>query len=331
VSDAVLEDYLGHLAAGDHRRALDLVVSLVRSGTPLDTVVEDVVRAAQVEVGRRWERNEWTVAQEHVATAVSESVLAALGDTDEPSAGGSRGRLVAVCAEGEWHTLALRVLTDHIRRAGWGVVYLGPSVPASQLGRYLYDVGPDGLLVSCSVPFNLGGARRLIEAARATGTPVLAGGRGFGADGRRARILGADAWAPSPAAAVERLESWTSFTTPAAPLTHPGFVEHVRLEQETDDVLRRALAALADAYPPVKGYTGDRLDRTVEDLHFLLRFVSAALLVDEPALLAEYLAWLEVVLGTRGLPPSVVGTTVDAVARAIDGELPRATDLLRAT
>lgn len=325
----VLEEYLGHVAAGDRKRALDLVMSLVRSGTSLEAVVEDVVRAGQVEVGRRWETNEWSVAQEHAATAVAESVFTALVDRHDPGDGGPRGRLVAVCAEGEWHTLALRVLADHLRRVGWGVTFLGPSVPAAQMARYLHDVGPDGLLVSCSVPLNLGGARRLIEASRATGTPVLAGGRGFGDDSRRADILGADAWAPDPAAAAERLDSWTSFTTPAPPLTHPGAAEHARLERDAAVVLDRAMAELAEAYPPVKEYTGDRLARTEEDLHFLLRFLSAALLVDEPRLLADYLAWLGVVLGARGLPPSVVGVTVDAVARATGADLPLATALLR--
>ena len=331
MNDETLDGYLDLLAAGERSGAVELATSLVRQGTDVDDVVAGLVCAAQVEVGRRWERNEWSVAQEHAATSVSEAVLSALtaevetGDDDR--SGG--GRLVAVCVEGEWHTLALHVITGLVRRSGWDVTFLGPSVPAAQLARYLHDVGPDGLLVSCSISLNLPGARRVIEASRATGTPVLAGGRGFGADERRARFLGANAWAADGSAAVDALRDWKRFTTPAPPLTHRGYAEHQAIERRTDDLVHAAFEALAGAFPPVGQYSGEQLDRTLEDLRFLLGFLSAALLVDEPGVLDEYVAWLAVVLGSRDLPESVVPVTLEAVATATGESLPIATGMLR--
>ncbi|QGG94272.1 cobalamin B12-binding domain-containing protein [Actinomarinicola tropica] len=329
MTDVVMERYLARLVAGDPHGAVGVASELIAAGRSLDQVVEELVCRAQVEVGRRWERNEWSVAQEHAATGASEAVLAALGALAGPERPTSQGSLVAVCVEGEWHTLALRVIAEIVGRSGWDVTFLGPSVPAAQLARYLHDLGPDGLLLSCSVALNLGGARRVIEATRETGTPVLAGGRGFGTDDRRALLLGANAWAGSAVGAVEVLGTWSRFTDPAPPLTHAGYGEHRTIERTSADLVDASMAALVAAFPAVASYDEEQVHRTREDLGYLLGFTSAALLVDDVDLLHEYVTWLDAVLSARGLPEQVVPVTLGAVATALDGSLPLAAAMVR--
>ncbi|MCE3553613.1 cobalamin B12-binding domain-containing protein [Pseudonocardia sp. RS11V-5] len=70
---------------------------------------------------------------------------------------------------------------------------------------HLHQEGPDVVAVSCALPVHLPAAHRTIVAAQRTGTPVLAGGPGFG-DGRWARRLGVDAWAPDAVEAVRLLD-----------------------------------------------------------------------------------------------------------------------------
>ena len=67
---------------------------------------------------------------------------------------------------------------------GWDVTFLGPSVPADDLAAHLRQLLPDAAGLSCSVPLFLKGALRSIDACRAAGVPVIAGGAGFGAGGR---------------------------------------------------------------------------------------------------------------------------------------------------
>lgn len=125
------------------------------------------------------------------------------------------------------------------------------------------------------------------------------------------------------------MERWQRFTTPAPPLTHRGDAEHLAIERRTDELVSAAFDALAGSYPPAGDHGGERFDRAVEDLRFLLGFLSAALLVDEPGVLDEYVAWLGVVLGSRGLPESVGPVTLDAAATATGESLPIATTMLR--
>lgn len=59
--------------------------------------------------------------------------------------------------------------------------------------------------LSCSIATRLPTAHAAITACHVAGAPVLVGGAAFGADGRLAERLGADAWAPDARSAVARL------------------------------------------------------------------------------------------------------------------------------
>lgn len=327
MSHVLLADYLDHLATADREGALDVALTVAAEGAGLLDVVDRLLVPAQAEVGRRWECNEWSVPQEHVATAISDWVLGAVAERYPVDPNAERkGRLVAVCAEGEWHSLSIRVLAEVVRRGGWDVTLLGASVPTGQLARFLHDDGPDGLLLSCSIPFNLTGARRVIEEVRATGTPVMAGGRAFGPDGQRATVLGADAWAPTAGSAVERLDGWHPFTTPVPPLTHPGFGEHLVIERTRHNLVESAVQELIVRYPAMSSYDEAQTDRTVEDIDYLFRFLSSSLLADDPELMVDYVHWLEVVLTSRGVPREAVPAGLEAAAEVTG--LPVATALL---
>lgn len=329
MSDVLLTRYIEHLTLADREGALAVAETMAADEAGVRGVVERLLVPAQREVGRRWERNEWTVPQEHAATAISEWVLDTVSAQHAAEkATVTRGRLAAVCAEGEWHSLPLRVLTEVVQRAGWDVTVLGPSVSSTQLARFLHDEGPDGVLVSCSIPFNLVGARRMIEATRATGTPVMVGGRAFDLHGRRAATLGADAWAPDAQSAVDLLDSWHPFTTAAPPLKHAGMAEHVHIDRTRQDLVADSMQALRARFPSMSAYDAAQLERTEEDLEYLFRFLSSALLVDDAHLMLDYIRWLDVVLTSRGVPREAVPAGTEA-ALEVTTELPVATTMLR--
>jgi methanogenic corrinoid protein MtbC1 len=175
-------------------------------------VLLGLVGPAQERVGLLWQTGEWSVAQEHAATRINERVVAAVGASGR--GGGRRGHVVLGCLDGEWHALPGRIVAEVLRQHGWRVTFLGASVPPAHLISYLHEEGPDLLAVSCALPVHLRGAHMTIMAAQRTGTPVLAGGPGFGPDGRWARRLGVDAFAATALDAVALLEGGRRSDTP---------------------------------------------------------------------------------------------------------------------
>ena len=145
--------------------------------SPHATVLQDLVVATQLRIGEHWASNTCTVAREHAATAVSESVVRRLAErVPEPT---GTGVLLVGCAEREWHALPALVVAESLRSWGLPTVYLGPSTSRDQLVSRILDVGPRAVLLSASLTSSFPRVRRQIEAARGTGTAVLVGGAAF--------------------------------------------------------------------------------------------------------------------------------------------------------
>src|SRR4051812_6181007 len=182
---------------GDTTTATDVLLALYEAGTPVATIVSDVIAPCQEEVGRRWEQAEWTVAHEHAATAVVDAAFARLM-ADADTAGVRRmsaPRVVIACVEHEWHAFPGRTAATVLGAAGLDATFLGPSVPSNHLHHYLQETRPDACGLSCTFLPNLVALQRGIAAAHAAGVPVIASGRALGDSSDRACFLGADAWA----------------------------------------------------------------------------------------------------------------------------------------
>jgi methanogenic corrinoid protein MtbC1 len=316
---SVFDEYFAALTSGDAGAAIALALDELDRGVPLIDLLEQLVAGGQAEVGRRWARNDWNVAQEHRATSVSEEVVAALGARATPS--GTGRRVLVACADGEWHALPSRVLTAALRGAGCQVTYLGASVPTQHFAQLLHELGPDVTALSCALPTRLFDAREMIEISRGAGIPVIVGGRGFGPGGTWGLRLGAHDWAPDARGALDVLASdaLPAFTDAAPPLiVADGAIDAVRRRRRA--IRDESMARMTRALPDVARYDERQLRRTEEDVDFILDFLCAALLVDDVGLFTEFVGWLVEILVPRGVPAATVADGLAVVADVIGAE-----------
>jgi methanogenic corrinoid protein MtbC1 len=315
--DAVADEFFDALTRADEQRAVDLATGLVEAGNPVSEVLLRLVGPAQERVGLLWQAGEWSVAQEHAATCINERVVAAVGARTRT--GGDRGHVVLGCLDGEWHALPARIVGEVLRENGWRVTFLGASVPPAHLISYLHEQGPDVVAVSCALPMHLPGAHRTIAAAQRTGTPVLAGGPGFGTDGRWARKLGVDAYAATAAEAVALLESAGWSATPSA-VQESGGAEYAGLRERRAALVQDAVARMGGAAPLGDGDAYD-------DATQLVDFLAAAVYLADPDLFAEHVGWLAVVATARRGSPTGVPAALDALAAGLH-DFPLAQDCI---
>lgn len=313
--------YLECLETADEYDAVEVALGLLEGGVPAERVLLDLVAPAQAEVGERWARNEWSVAQEHAATHISERVVAAV--SAYAGARPVRGHIVVACMDGEWHALPPRLVAEVLRLRGWQVTFLGASVPAAHLVAYLQRQDAHAVALACALPMRLPYAHRMIEACRRSDVPVVVGGRGFGPDGRWARRLGV-AWAPdAPAAADLVADERTLRRVPAADLAHLADDEYAGLLRRRAELIDDALADLRERVPGVAGYSPVQLDSTVSDLGYIVDFLAAAVYVDDGSLFTEFVDWLTLILTSRGVPAAVLGHTLEHFAQTLR-DFPRA-------
>ena len=169
-------------ALGGHRQAaLNLLLEAVRQGHPVSDLYSEVLQAAMRRIGVLWERNEITVAQEHMATAITQFVLAQLYPLIEPPAQ-LRGRIVVTGVEGEFHQIGANMVADMLEANGWDVRFLGTDTPVGAVVAAVEEHQADVLGVSATLLFNIPNVVRLIDAVRARfrgKVQVLVGGSAF--------------------------------------------------------------------------------------------------------------------------------------------------------
>jgi hypothetical protein len=233
------------------------------------------------------------------------------------------GHVLVGCVEGEWHMLAARMAAEVLRVRGWSVTFLGPSVPAVDLGTYVTATAPDAVALSCSLTVLLPGAERCIRACREEGLPVLAGGAGFAPDGRYAGALGADGWAPDPVAASRQLDSWLDAPQPAGTPGHRTDSEDRALQAARTELVGEALGRLLARAPG----TVD-VGTVAAGVDLVLGAVESATLVDDPELLSASTSLIERAMPEGDRSAFAFGPILEGLLPALRLRSARAADLV---
>lgn len=174
----LLKDFLAAQLAGDRQRALSLLLEGgLHRGVPLPDLHLKIIQPAQYEIGRLWQENRISVAQEHLATAVAQLALAHLYrhlPRDEPN-----GRKVLVsCVEGELHDVGPRMGSDFLEMAGFDVRFLGANVPTEHLVRMAREEQPDLVVLSVAITYHLPALKEAVRQLREAlpRVPIAVGG-----------------------------------------------------------------------------------------------------------------------------------------------------------
>lgn len=190
--------YLRAVLANDSAAALRLVDDELAAGTSAALLQLHLIVPVQREVGRLWQDNQITVAQEHLATAISQLVIARLYSR-LPRAESNGFSVLVACVEGEQHDMGARIGADFLEMAGFDVRFLGANVLPAKLVEALARQTPSLLGLSASLHFHLPGLREAIAAARTVAPllPIVVGGGLLQAAPGLADELGVEAFGAS--------------------------------------------------------------------------------------------------------------------------------------
>jgi methanogenic corrinoid protein MtbC1 len=199
-------DYLQALLEGERDRASQLILQAVDIGIPIKDIYLHVFQSCQHEIGRLWQTNQISVAQEHFCSAATQLIMSQLYP-HILSAEKGRGSMVATCVGGELHEIGVRMVADFFEMEGWDTYYLGANTPARSVLRTIEERNADLLCVSATITFNIQAASDLIGQVRASeagkGIRILVGGRPYNVAEELWRQTGADGFGRDAQAAVD--------------------------------------------------------------------------------------------------------------------------------
>ena len=136
------------LAAAERMDAQSLREELMRAVVSLSApvFVTEVVGPLLTRVGELWEEGAMRPAQEHVvSTAVRQVLDWLLGRYEAPR---EAPLLVASTLDGDLHEFGAMLASVVAADAGWRVLYLGPSLPAEEIGLAAERSGASAVAVS---------------------------------------------------------------------------------------------------------------------------------------------------------------------------------------
>jgi MerR family transcriptional regulator, light-induced transcriptional regulator len=149
--------------------------------------VERLVAPLCHSIGERWAEGSLTVAHEHVASVALRNALGFLLETMQGAAGGPR--LVATTPPEERHEFGAMMAAIVAAAAGWEVTYVGPDLPAADLGAAVRERGARAVLLSIAAHHERARLDAELRAARDIVGPEVAIIVGGAAATRHAQTL----------------------------------------------------------------------------------------------------------------------------------------------
>lgn len=183
--EAGYRDYLRGLLSHDPKVCRTAFEGWLHSDADLRSLYEGLVQRSLYEVGDLWERGKVSVATEHMATAITESLLNLVYPRlfSRPRCG--KSALVA-CVVDEQHQVGAKIVADFFELHGWRGYFLGANTPVAALKEGIAEMTPNVVALSASLVSNIDSLIGTSAAIRAEfpELPVLVGGQAFQAGGR---------------------------------------------------------------------------------------------------------------------------------------------------
>jgi len=213
------------LEKGDAVSAESIVAEALQANLEVEEVYDQVIGPGMIRIGHLWQEGKASVADEHLATAISQQVMASLFPKMLRSTPRESQKIMLAGPEGEHHVLGLRMIADTLEGAGYDVLYLGPDVPKDALLEACLKHHPTALGLTAAVPSTVPALVEAVEAVLELENPpaIFVGGRAM----EKVNGLGVDIPVAQTCEAVVEFVA-TLVDNPVLPEDVRGYIESGR-------------------------------------------------------------------------------------------------------
>ncbi|HET7089416.1 MAG TPA: MerR family transcriptional regulator [Anaerolineae bacterium] len=281
---------------------------------PAETVCIHVLQKGLADIGQGWYEGSITVQQEHFTSALALRRLDALiAAMPAPTRSGC---ILVACPAHEEHTFGPLLITFMLRRQGWDAPFLGANVPLARLESALAATRAKLVVASAQQLHTAANLLDMAHLLRREKVALAFGGLIFNrVPGLRDRIPGyflGETLEEAPQAVERIMESPlpAPAAAPALPEHRAALVDYrARRAQIEADVLNNIA-------PEVRQH--NYLDVATANL---AHEIEAALILGDMEFLDSDIAWIEGLLISHGIPPSVLHYFLDAYRQAVESHM----------
>lgn len=200
--------YLNYLLEGKEKEADKLISESLNKGMKIDELYSDIFKPVQYEIGRKWQLNQISVADEHLATNITLSILNKISYlfNDIPEENKS---ILTASVGNEYHIIGIRFVNDMFRLKGWKTYFLGSGAPNNEILSAVQKYEPDFVALSATMDIYLYILKNLIINIKdiKKDTKVIVGGNVFNHDSSLLEYVEADYFAESAEKGIDICEA----------------------------------------------------------------------------------------------------------------------------
>jgi len=197
---ALAHAYAKAAVAGDEVSCQQMVDHVIRGNVPLLEIYEGLLGAAMNHVGTWYGVKAIDEAQEHMASEVTERMMARVMHATSPLSKEGKTAVIG-CAANSWHVIGLRMVSDYLRYSGWQTQFLGANVPTEAFVASVRASEPELILVNCNAEDSRDETLALLRELKASrprkGSMIGVGGSEVAKDPKTFLGAGADFWSAS--------------------------------------------------------------------------------------------------------------------------------------
>jgi len=136
---------------------------------------DKILRPVMHQIGDDWAHNKISIATEHVASNVAQTLVKII--MDETNTSSTKKKILLCVPVGEEHHLGCDVIETYLTSKGYKVFNMGTSIPTESILHFIDDKNPELVMVSITLEDNLKAGRRLIKKIKENfKIPVIVGG-----------------------------------------------------------------------------------------------------------------------------------------------------------
>ena len=195
----------------DMEGTLQAVQSVLKD-VPASVIVSKSIAKAMETIGRKYEDNEYFLAELLLSGQVVANALKLLEPHLKNQGAKSAGKIVFGTVEGDLHDLGKTIVITLLKSAGFEVYDLGVDVPPQRFIQEIKRVKPNIVAMSALLTTTMEGVESTIDQLRRAGVrksvKIIVGGRPFTKE--FAKKVGADAYGEDAFVGVEICKKWMS-------------------------------------------------------------------------------------------------------------------------
>ena len=162
------------LTDGDIKSSVKIYEEYIKIFNSAD-FFDKILRPVMSKIGDDWANNRISIATEHVASNVAQTLVKII--MDQVTGMVNKKKILVCVPVGEEHHLGCDVLETYLSIKGFKVYNMGTSIPTESILSFIESNKPDVILVSITLEDNIPAGQRLVKKIKEQyNIPILIGG-----------------------------------------------------------------------------------------------------------------------------------------------------------